>query len=501
MIDLAVDGLYRKAYEEMRDWAQRALEAARPLGDRRADGGGGRDAGLRRDVHGARARRRGPSRRGRRAHRRDDGRASSPVRIDAIAHLGGAEFYLDRFDEAIAHSQRGLAVARATGQGHFFPMLTQAVGNILFVTGRLTEATETLESALESARLADNGLGVAWTLLNCAYTAVEAGDIDDALRAAEEADRADRRERPRHRRVGRRDPGLRAARGGRARARGRGARRLGRRRRRCRSSPARGGRPGSSGSRAAGSRSASPPRPSGRRPSPTRAPARSGCSCRARPPRAPRPRSRSTAATPRRRPSARWPRRRWRATRARASRPGVARTLAGRALAQAGERDARDGRARRARPPSSTPAARAATAIGPSASCARSATPSTAARAAGRPTAAASTSLSGRELEVARLVVDRRTNLEIAAELFLSIKTVETHMRNLFRKLDAQLAGRGRARDRARRARGRGRRLRSLVGRAGTFARKSRSPAPPGKDADPKESLSGFRVVEDAAWR
>jgi DNA-binding NarL/FixJ family response regulator len=46
-------------------------------------------------------------------------------------------------------------------------------------------------------------------------------------------------------------------------------------------------------------------------------------------------------------------------------------------------------------------------------------------------------SLTGRELEVARLVVDRRTNTEIAAELFLSVKTVETHMRNIFRKLDA----------------------------------------------------------------
>jgi DNA-binding CsgD family transcriptional regulator len=46
-------------------------------------------------------------------------------------------------------------------------------------------------------------------------------------------------------------------------------------------------------------------------------------------------------------------------------------------------------------------------------------------------------SLTGRELELARLVVDRRTNQEIAAELFLSIKTVETHMRNIFRKLDA----------------------------------------------------------------
>jgi DNA-binding NarL/FixJ family response regulator len=43
--------------------------------------------------------------------------------------------------------------------------------------------------------------------------------------------------------------------------------------------------------------------------------------------------------------------------------------------------------------------------------------------------------LSERELEVARLVVDRKTNKEIAGELFVSLKTVEAHMRNLFRKL------------------------------------------------------------------
>ena len=46
--------------------------------------------------------------------------------------------------------------------------------------------------------------------------------------------------------------------------------------------------------------------------------------------------------------------------------------------------------------------------------------------------------LTGRELETANLVLDRRTNPEIAAELFLSIKTVETHMRNIFRKLGAR---------------------------------------------------------------
>ena len=45
--------------------------------------------------------------------------------------------------------------------------------------------------------------------------------------------------------------------------------------------------------------------------------------------------------------------------------------------------------------------------------------------------------LTGRELEIAELIVDRKTNTEIARELFLSKKTVETHIRNMFRKLDA----------------------------------------------------------------
>jgi DNA-binding CsgD family transcriptional regulator len=44
--------------------------------------------------------------------------------------------------------------------------------------------------------------------------------------------------------------------------------------------------------------------------------------------------------------------------------------------------------------------------------------------------------LTGRERQVADLVVARRTNPEIAAALFLSPKTVETHIRHIFDKLD-----------------------------------------------------------------
>jgi DNA-binding NarL/FixJ family response regulator len=113
----------------------------------------------------------------------------------------------------------------------------------------------------------------------------------------------------------------------------------------------------------------------------------------------------------------------------------VSRALAGRALAQAGDRER-----------AATELERAAAAFHSFGSARHQADAERELRKLGRrihhrsrPGATDEigvSSLSERELEVARLIVDRKTNPQIASALFLSQKTVETHIRNMFRKLD-----------------------------------------------------------------
>lgn len=49
--------------------------------------------------------------------------------------------------------------------------------------------------------------------------------------------------------------------------------------------------------------------------------------------------------------------------------------------------------------------------------------------------------LTGRELDIARLVMARKSNKEIAAALGLSVRTVTTHVANIFGKLGVSSRG------------------------------------------------------------
>ena len=434
MIELAMDGFFRMDYEPMREWAERALSTARPLGDRpltaaavavlafaAATSGATPEAEARRSEAAALV-----------ADLDDDELA---LRLDAAANLAGAELYLDRYEEAEAHAERAIAVGRATGQSEFIPLPYSILGQVKLLRGQLADAAELLDNAVEGARLSGNVQALAGNLGNRSFAALAAGDVGIALATAEECveltqgldqslvcaagvalaaalletgDPATRRRFP-HRVLGGRrasahprrlegqvpraaDPLLaRAWPPQRSRTRGRGVRR---------------------------------PRPR-----------RCDSAWRPRWPIVPPPPSSSMPATPTSPPSARSPRR---PPRTRSVRPSRRRS---------------HGRSRAAHSPKpGKPSARSAElkhAASELQACGALRYRSAAERELrglghrihrrtrpGKIDATGVEALTERELQVARLVVDRRTNPEIAEALFLSPKTVETHMRNIFRKLD-----------------------------------------------------------------
>ena len=78
-------------------------------------------------------------------------------------------------------------MARAAGQGDFFPTLFPCLGTAAWMLGRLAESGQVFDDAVESARLAGNVQGIAWSLFNRSVPALLAGDWEVALRTGEES--------------------------------------------------------------------------------------------------------------------------------------------------------------------------------------------------------------------------------------------------------------------------------------------------------------------------
>jgi DNA-binding CsgD family transcriptional regulator len=184
--ELAADALYDSDFAAMRDWAARARETAEVLED---PGLGAVAAGLAcfadyglGDITAAqRARAEGAALLDALP---DDALA---WRLDAPYYLGFAEFFCERYDDAIGHLRRGISVSRAAGQGQLVAPMMVGLAHALETRGRLAEALELAEGAVESARLAGNRQVVGWALVAEAWTAAMLGDLDHAAAAGEEA--------------------------------------------------------------------------------------------------------------------------------------------------------------------------------------------------------------------------------------------------------------------------------------------------------------------------
>jgi DNA-binding NarL/FixJ family response regulator len=108
-------------------------------------------------------------------------------RLEAPYYLGFAEFLCERYEETIVHMQRGLAISRASGQGQFVVPMMVGLAHALEVRGRIDEALDLVEGAVEAARLSNNRQVLSWALVGEGWVAAMTGDIELAGRAADEA--------------------------------------------------------------------------------------------------------------------------------------------------------------------------------------------------------------------------------------------------------------------------------------------------------------------------
>jgi ATP/maltotriose-dependent transcriptional regulator MalT len=107
--------------------------------------------------------------------------------VGPLSMLSSTDLYLGRFADGAARSARALAVARATGQVTLFPTFAPVQAWLLFAQGRLAEGADVLDAAVEAARLAGSPHSLIWVLFTRTINALYRGDIDAALADGEEA--------------------------------------------------------------------------------------------------------------------------------------------------------------------------------------------------------------------------------------------------------------------------------------------------------------------------
>jgi ATP/maltotriose-dependent transcriptional regulator MalT len=109
--------------------------------------------------------------------------------LDAVAWLCWTETMMGRDAGALGHFDRAVAIARATGQGYIISNLLAGQARVLTLFGRLTEAAAAAEEATEVARLLGSGHQLVFALTQQCLAASWSGEDETAVRLGEEAAR------------------------------------------------------------------------------------------------------------------------------------------------------------------------------------------------------------------------------------------------------------------------------------------------------------------------
>ncbi len=153
-VELAAGGIMRGDFDDARRWAGEALEATGD-GHAAADGGSLRAAAIGilalasytdGDISSA-------CRRLSEASELIEGMSDRDLggRLDALMWVGWTEQFVERYADAQRHLERALALARTTGQAHLLTHLLVGLGSVLKWQGDLPAAAECFNDAREAA--------------------------------------------------------------------------------------------------------------------------------------------------------------------------------------------------------------------------------------------------------------------------------------------------------------------------------------------------------------
>jgi DNA-binding CsgD family transcriptional regulator len=186
LIAKLMDRFYDRRFDEMPEWGEKAVEAAEEIDNRplRAAAAGAHLMGC---ALGGRIDEALRNRPGVIELIDDLSDEELAERLDAIGCLAAAEMYLDKFEDVVTHGERGLKVGRASGRAAFAPTLVPCVGTCAWMLGDVEFSIEILSTAAEAARVSRNQLQLAWSLLNLAFAQAVQGDAESAKASGEEA--------------------------------------------------------------------------------------------------------------------------------------------------------------------------------------------------------------------------------------------------------------------------------------------------------------------------
>ena len=184
-IELAVDGLYELDFERTIEMGTQALATARAVGDASLIAAAAAVLCLGETVAGHTVRAR--ARREEARHELDRlSDADLAPRLEAVLYLAWAENYLELYDDSGAHALRGVAIARATGEGRLLPALMLVQNFAMEMQGKLAEAIAICDAVVEMARLSASPHELYRALFELGWTRYYAGDLDGAIAAYEE---------------------------------------------------------------------------------------------------------------------------------------------------------------------------------------------------------------------------------------------------------------------------------------------------------------------------